>query len=157
MQREDVSAGRSCPAPATHTCKTDLFFSRTATSQEHDCCSCPCKHPSLPCSLWKLGFHYCKGSWGLLVLSTGILQELLCQWPVARHTQGWDTHTCLLWAIKLKRRASFFCPVLSGTERSLTDEKGLAQTVSRIWQTVLQFCFWQLSKKPWLSGRKLSS
>lgn len=50
---------------------------------------------------------------------------------------GWDTRTCLLWAIKLKRRASFFCPVLSGAERSLIDEKGLAQTVSRIWQTVL--------------------
>lgn len=41
------------------------FFSRTATSQEHDCCSCPWKRPSLPCSLWKLGFHYCEGSWGL--------------------------------------------------------------------------------------------
>lgn len=64
---------------------------------------------------------------------------------------------CLQWAIKLKGRVSFFCPVLSGAEQSLMDEKGFAWKVSRIWQTVLLFCFWQLSKKPWLSSPKLSS
>lgn len=136
LKREN-NAKRGCPwrkimpCPAAHTCKTD-FFSRTATSQEHDCCSCPCKHPFLPCSLWKLGFHYCKGSWGLYWFWALVFQR-----PVAWHTQGWDTCTCLQWAIKLKRRASFFCSVLSEAEQSLMDEKKLARTVSRIWQTVL--------------------
>lgn len=157
MQREDVLGGRSCLAPAAHTCKTDFFFFKDSNQSGTWLLFLPLETPlfalqSLESWLWLLqGYLGFNWFWALAFQRNYYVNG---QWPDI--LRG-ETRMCLQWAIKLQGRASFLCPVLSGAEQSLMDEKGFAWKASRIWQMVLLFCFWQLSKKPWLSSPKLSS
>lgn len=129
LKREN-NAKRGCPwrtiMPCSHM-QVRFFFSRTATSQEHDCCSCPWKQPSFPCSPWKLGFHYCKGSW-VLIWKSGISKELLCQCTVAWHARG-GTHVRAV-GNKVEGKGQFLLPcpvwiwtVSDGWEGTCTDSE----------------------------------
>lgn len=138
MQREHVPRGRSCPAPAAHTCRTD-FLSTTA-SWKQDC-------PSL--------------SWNYLETQLPPVRNYSCVWALVLtecffcldecinsqkcHTLRGAVHVCTPMG-QYSLNSEWFHPVLSAAGQFLAGEEGPEKKVSRVWQVVCCSAFDSLAK-----------